>query len=553
MAKTIAVDLEVDTQKAEANLNDVVDVLKEMKGSIDDNKKATEATGKATKDLDSNFKKAAKGVKGFGLALKAMGIGLVIEAFNLFKEVLGENQVIMDASATAFEALSIAFNDFFKFIMSNTGAIVAAFKSIFEDPKQKLIDFADAFKKNIQERFDSYLDTLGFLAIAVKKVFAGDFVGALEATKQAAKESVDVFTGVNNSVDKIAEALPKIVKGITEYAASTVKAASAAVELNKQAELSAVINQGLIEDYDRQAEQQRQIRDDTSKTIEERIIANNKLGEILEEQQKLMLANVDIQIASAQLNFDKNASQENYIALLQAENERKAVLAQIEGFRSEQLINEVGLNQELADRKTQNDDAELLRIKGLSEAQKKIEEEKRANIYATLDAVRTIAGEESKISKGIFLFKQGLLIAEQIAAAKATLGKITARAAEAAVDASSGAMKTAAAVPFPANIPLLLGFAAQTAGIFASIASAVRTAKSASSKLGAGGGGGNISAPSFGGGGAGFQASTPTISAIPTFNPNQNNNQNNVRAYVVQNDISNQNALDKRIRQRATL
>ena len=380
MAKTIAVDLEVDTKKAEANLNDVVDVLKEMKGSINDNKKATEATGKATKDLDNNFKKAAKGVKGFGLALKAAGIGLVIEAFNLFKQVLGENQVIMDASATAFEALSIAFNDFFKFIMSNTGTIVAAFKSLFEDPKQKLIDFADAFKENIQERFDSYLDTLGFLAIAVKKVFSGDFVGALEATKQAAKESVDVFTGVNNSVDKIAETLPKIVKGITDYATSTVKAASAAVELNKEAELSAVINQGLIEDYDRQAEQQRQIRDDTSKTIEERIIANNKLGEILEEQQKLMLANVDIQIASAQLNFDKNASQENYIALLQAENERKAVLAQIEGFRSEQLINEVGLNQELADRKTQNDDAELLRIQGLSEAQKK----KKGQIYMLL-------------------------------------------------------------------------------------------------------------------------------------------------------------------------
>ena len=69
-----------------------------------------------------------------------------------------------------------------------------------------------------------------------------------------------------------------------------------------------------------------------------------------------------------------------------------------------------------------------------------------------------------------------------------------------------------------------------------------------------GGGGGGGGGASFGSAaGAGFQASTPTISAIPTFNPNQNNNQNNVRAYVVQNDISNQNALDKRIRQRATL
>lgn len=41
-----------------------------------------------------------------------------------------------------------------------------------------------------------------------------------------------------------------------------------------------------MQQYDRQAEQQRQIRDDESATMEERISANKKLGEILQEQEK---------------------------------------------------------------------------------------------------------------------------------------------------------------------------------------------------------------------------------------------------------------------------
>ena len=45
----------------------------------------------------------------------------------------------------------------------------------------------------------------------------------------------------------------------------------------------------MLEKYDRQAEQQRQIRDEERNSIEDRIAANNKLGEVLEEQNTVML------------------------------------------------------------------------------------------------------------------------------------------------------------------------------------------------------------------------------------------------------------------------
>ena len=558
MPKVIAVDLEVNTQKSEANLNDVVAVLGDIKKGLESNTKATKDTAEATKTLETNFQKAARVVKGFGLALKAAGIGLAIEAFTIFKEVLGENQKVADFFATAMEGLSIAFNDFFKFIESNFGAITGFFTDIFDNPRKSLEEFADAIKNNLIERFNSYLDTLGYLAQAAKNLFAGEFDAALDSLKSAGKESIDVLTGVNNSVDKAAEIIPKVANAISDYAKSTYEAAGASVELNKQAEIAAVINQGLIEDYDRQAEQQRQIRDDTRKSIEERIAANDKLGEILEEQQKLMIENADLVVRAAESDFQKNNNQENYIRLLQAENERKAVLAQIEGFRSEQLVNQAALEQEVADKKKEIDEAEIERKKELADAVIQAEEEKRKNIYATLDAASEIAGEDSKIARALFLFKQGLIVKEQIANAKATLKNIIAKAAEAKVDAAAGAAKTASAAPFPANIPLLIGFGAQIAGITATIFSAVRAAKSATNNLGVDG----VNIPSnFGGGGGGFalgggfSQSTPTISAIPTSSQiaAQGGQQSNVRAYVVQTDINNQTALDKRINQRATL
>ena len=558
MTKVIAVDLEVNTEKSEANLNDVVAVLGDIKKGLDNNTKATKDNAEATKTLETNFQKAARGVKGFGLALKAAGIGLAIEAFAMFKKVLGENQKVADFFATSVEFLSIAFNDFFKFIENNLSSITDFFKDIFENPKENLEEFADAIKNNLIERFNSFLDTLGFLATAVKKVFERDFAGALEAVKQAGKESVDVLTGVNNSVDKVAEVLPKVTNAILDYAKSTYQAAASTIELNKQAEVAALINQGLIEDYDRQAEQQRQIRDDTRNSLEVRIEANNKLGEILEEQQKLMLENADLILKAAENDLQKNNNQQNYIKLLQAENEKKAVLAQIEGFRSEQLVNQAALQQEVADKNKEIDEAEIERKKELADAVIQAEEEKRKNIYATLDAASQIAGEDSKIARALFLFKQGLIVKEQIANAKATLKNIIAKAAEAKVDAAAGAAKTAAAAPFPANIPLLIGFGAQIAGITATIFSAVRAAKSATNNLG----GGGVNIPSnFGGGGGfaiggGFSPSTPTISALPNFATTQaqnNNSGSNVRAYVIQDDINSQTALNKRINQRTKL
>ena len=525
----------------------------ELEAKVDKAEKDLQGVAKSVQRIDDNLTEVkettggvAKGVKGISNAMKAAGIGLAIAAFSKLAEVFNENQKVTDAFSVAFESLSLAFNDFFNFLNNNIGTVTGYFKSLFDDPVQSIKNLGNAIFEGITSRLKQGLEALGLFGKAAIKFFSGDFAGAALTAKEASKELFDIVTGEDGGFDKIKEAVTGAVSSITEYTKSTIKAAQGTVELNKQAEVAAVINQGLIEKYDRQAEIQRQIRDDETKTMEQRVAANTELGRILDEQSEKMLQNVDLQIKAAQLEFDKNNNQENYIALLEAQNEREAVLAQIEGFRSEQLINRISLEREAADIKKEADE------KAIEDAEKliELEQQKKQGVMDAMDAVAMAAGEESKIAKALFLLKTGMILKEQILAAQATMQRIIASAAESGVDGAKGFMKAASAAPPPANIPLIAIFAVQAAAIAMSIKSAVSTAKS---MVGGKGGGGS------GGGSAPSAPQAPSFNVVGAAPENQlaqaigEDNKQPIKAFVVSNDVTNAQALDRNIVEGASI
>ena len=339
MAIEKTININVDSKDAEKNLGKVVNQFEglgeEANKSIKNIEKGVDAASKSTKSLSAGFKSA-------GLALKAMGVGLVIEAFNILKDLFQSNQVIADKFGTAFKALSIAFNDFFNYINKNAGGIVDFFKNIFENPVESLKQFGQLIKENIIERFNSALEVAGFMADALKKLFKGDFAGALASVKEAGKEMVDVFTGVDDTVGKVGD----LANAAANYAKETFRSAEA-LQAQENAALRAVaIQAGLVEQYDRQAELQRQIRDDDTKSIQERIKANDELAKVLDEQEKAMLAQANLQVQAAANQYRLNKSIENEVALIEANNNVKGVQAQIDGLRSEQKSNEIALNKE---------------------------------------------------------------------------------------------------------------------------------------------------------------------------------------------------------------
>ena len=550
--------------------------------------------------LDKSAEKGSKGVggvskafKGLGTAIKAAGIGLVIAALAKLSEIFMQNQKVADLFNTAFEAVSLAFNDFVSFAVNSTSGIIKFFDAIFKNPLESLKSFADAFKKNIQERFDSYLDTLGFLASAVKKVFSGDFAGALDDVKNAGKESLDVLTGVNDSFDKGKEFIEKTTKAVKDYVTETVSAATANVQLQKQAELALVANQGLIEKYDRQAELLRQVRDDESKGIEERIQANKDLAKVLDDQEKAMKSNAAIQVAAAQTELNKNKQNiELQKAYQEALNEQAGIEAQITGFRSEQQTNtnsllreqkelqnelaligksqrdiereelaqELELKKELITREVTDAierDALLLAAKTefdtkLLELNTQFNQEDLASQEAFTAAKNLLSENEAKV-KQENLAKVGNALGSfaELAGKETAAGKALALSQALISTYQSATSSYASLAPIPFIGPAL-GFAAAGAAVAGGLKQ-IQSIKSV--KVPSGGGGGGASAPS----GGSAPSIPPAFNVVGSSDSNQladaigGQSQQPVQAFVVANDVTTAQSLQNNIVEGATI
>jgi hypothetical protein len=602
--------IDVNSTDAEKNLAKVTNQFdglnEEATKSIKNIEKGVENTEKSTKSLSNGF-------KAVGVAIKAMGIGLVISAFNIVKDLFQSNQVIADKFGATFKALSIAFNDFFDYVTKNAEGVVTFFKNIFENPLESLKEFGNLIKENIIERFQSALEVAGFMADALGKLFEGDFAGALDSVKEAGKEMVDVFTGVDDTVGKVGE----LATAAANYAKETFKAAEGLQAQENAAKRASAVQAGLVEQYDRQAEKLRQIRDNDLISIDERIKANNDLGKVLDEQEKAMLAQAKLQVQAAQNQYNLNKSIENEVALIDARNNVKGVEAQIEGFRSEQISNRIALEKEAIDltktrteaettlaleQKRFNAELEKDELKKLDIQRQILEEEKRIELerlqfnidsyaegtQARLDAQiefdakkqeldnalvenkRATAAEElaieqaladaklaiqnaqlDNVSAGIGLLKglfeknkaiqKGLLIAENAAGiAKTIINTVAANA------------KAVAASPLTVGQPwVTLNSVSAGIGIASSIAATVKGL----SALGGGGNAGSSSGvPSGGGGGS---APAPQFNVVGNSGVNQIaqtlGSQQPVQAYVVANNVTTAQSLDRNIIQNASL
>ena len=562
----------------------------------------------ASKGAEKGVGGISKGFKGLGVAIKAAGIGIVISALAKLGEVFSQNQKVADLFNTAFEAVSIAFNDFVNFAVKNTSGIIKFFEAIFKNPLESLKGFAKAFKENIQERFDSYLDTLGYLASAVKKVFSGDFAGALDDVKNAGKESLDVLTGVNDSFDKGKEFIEKTTESIKDYATETLNAAKENVNLANTAQLAAAQQTLLVEKYDRQAEQLRQIRDEERNSITERKKANDDLLEVLESQEKAMLATANAQLASAQAEAAKNNSIENQVAVTDALANRLGVLAQIEGFRSEQKANDLALDREqieLTNSKLESESTlsierkrfnaeqiedELARLEALKEIDlleaeqetirlEAIVENANAETQAKVDAQialdefteqsrqtgiareKEISEASIKISKGEADAKKANL--SQVGNALGSLSEIAGKEtkagkalaiSQALISTYQGATASYASLaPIPFVGPAL-GFAAAGAAVAGGLKQikAIKKTKVPGGGGGGGGGGATPSAPSA-------APAPPSFNIVGASETSQlagaigDQTQQPVQAYVVANDVTSAQSLQNNIVEGATI
>ena len=589
MAEKIIFDFDFggNTEETTEELNSLKEELDGIKGELSAIKEAQKGTQKALGGI-------AKGFSGIGLAIKSAGIGLVLTAFEFLKDILMKNQRVMDLVTIATESLSIVFNKVATIVVDLGTGIVEA----FENPVESIEGLWDAIVENIVNRFEGFINQFKALGKVIEGAFSLDWDLLKEGASDYGTAIVQVYTGLDEVQQSYAwDLLKDGVNTIVKTGTEAVNTATKITELrNAVTQLEA--DQRLLNfTYLKEQESQRQIRDDVTKTLAVRIEANEKLAESLEQQladeQKILNKKLEL----AQLESDSDTENvEKKAAVTDALSELADLEERINGFRSEQLVNRTALEleqkailDELKLAELTEKEAEFEALKQEYEAKlelarlagadtEAIEEQYLLNKKALqdkftqeeLDATKKKNDELKKANdtknKALELsdkarrqaVNNGIQMLESLFAGNEKAEKAFALAKIGIDTAKAISSLTANSEANPANAVTFGGagiiqFATGLIRIVANIASAKKllSSKGKSTPSASSGGGG-----SRGGSTIPSANSVPQIDTSAMFDLSSSTSifsQQPIQAYVVQQDVEDQNEISNQIQNRATL
>tara|TARA_R110002074_G_scaffold1392_1_gene8185 strand:- start:284 stop:1999 length:1716 start_codon:yes stop_codon:yes gene_type:complete len=441
MAQEIRLDLVAKVDKALKDLEELKDGIDASAKATKDAAKATEDSAKATKSASKATKALGKSFKGVGLAMKAAGIGLVMALFSKLKEVLEQNQTVMDLVSTAMNTISVVFNEVSDVVTDVYDSVTKSSEG-FEGLGKVLSNVMTISLLPMKAAFYGIKAGILALMIAWEDSFLGggdegkiaSLTESLNETKQSLLDIKDEgLEAVKNIGDNIAEAITEVVAAVTIIVdegkkgleSIDVKAAfktgGELTKLRNEVKLLDADAKGLMLTYQTQAELQRQIRDDESATIAQRVAANDELGRILDEQLEKETELAQKKVDLAQLESDLNADNiDLQIALKEAKTELIDINERIIGQESEQMTNQVALGKELLE--SQNE------LSLIGKSNRELELEELEQWYkAQLELARKSGADTTAIEKSFAQKK--LLIAQgerdaKLAAAGAVVGAL---------------------------------------------------------------------------------------------------------------------------------
>ena len=457
MAIKKTIEIDVNSSAAEKDINDLNKSVVRLESSVEDfsktGKKSLDNIDKNVKETEKSTKSLSEGFKATGVALKAMGIGLVISLMTTLKEIFTSNQKVADVFSAVLGTVANVFSQVTNVVVSVIEKVSGASKG-FEGLSAVIGGLLKLGLTPLKAAFFGIKLVIDEVRLAWEQSLFGDddpktikeLTKRIEETKTSLKkvgtDAVEAGKQVGNNIGKAISEVGQVVEGTIDGVskisiASAYEQAKANVNLQNTAKLAEANQARLVEQYDRQAEKLRQVRDEERNSVEDRIKANNQLKDVLENQQAAMLAQASAQIAAAQSTLSQNNNIENQVALTNALANREGVLAQVEGLRSEQKANDLALNKELIDltktkqeaettlaineanfnaERIKNEEAQLQAKKNALEQNKIIELERlqsvidgaNAGTQARVDAENEFALKKQEIEQAIILAEDAI-------------------------------------------------------------------------------------------------------------------------------------------------
>ncbi len=359
---TIETEIIVNSKAAVKGVKAVGESTEDLAKKVTKAKSSFEELDGATGGLISKFKALSKNPI-------ALTMAALVGIFTTLKKAVGRSGKASATFGKITAKLSGVFNGFLAVLEPVVEFLGDKLLSALNDPQQAIKDLGKYIQESLINRVKSFL----VMGEAFAELMKGNFS---EATKLAADGVLQFATGVTDATDKMTKFGGEAKKRFEEAAKATNDLAGAEKALVRNR--IALEKQQLISL--RLAEKERQIRDDTSKSMDERQAANKRLGKILDEQS---IAEMKIAKQSLSLAYAKQAADGQTLESIEAIGDAEIKLLEIQeritGQRSEQLVNEIGLIKEREDLKKKTvEDAEKQRVKEEEEAEKKRKKEEEA-------------------------------------------------------------------------------------------------------------------------------------------------------------------------------
>jgi hypothetical protein len=245
---------------------------------------------------------------------------------------------------------------------------------------ENLVDTVEDVGSESKKSFDKMDKESAETTKAVKKT-DGTLKGFIKNIKGAAKAAAAIavvraaFLQTQVAVDAVNTAMNTLTIAINNFqslfSGGIIQGLKTAFELGKQ--LTKLEKEALLADVERQkvqlenqklAEQERQDRDDITKSINDRIAANENIAKILDDQITKEKALIDQQVIAAQARFDASGKIEDQIVLRQKQLQQIELEERTTSVESERLANKNALiTEQNSLREQQNiNDAEAIRL-----------------------------------------------------------------------------------------------------------------------------------------------------------------------------------------------
>lgn len=402
---------------------DMIDQQKEADKQQEKLNESIEDLGESAKNSEKGLKSIKKGISGIGLAFKALGIGLIISAFNTFKEVLLSNQEVADFFSTTMNAVNIVFN-------KTVGVLIDAVKYTSEatggfDALGKVLSSLITLQLTpLKLAFFSIKQAITGAQLLWEKSFFGDkdpetiktlqeefdktAIKITEIGEDAVKAGVSIVNNFSEAVGEISTLTSKVTEGIKEISiTASIEQAKTITQARNNFELLSLQQQRLQLQYQKEAEILRQIRDDDLLSIEKRIEANESLSEVLKLQNEAEANTIKARISGLQAEQNAlGATIERTNELFQLNTDLIDVQERLTGQESEQLTNKNSLLKEQINLTKTLSDGEKERLISRLEFEESQEESNALKLEKErerLNLENELISEDIEIKRELFL------------------------------------------------------------------------------------------------------------------------------------------------------